>query len=56
MILNDPGAVMNGLIQFDTPSRITLTPNPRTKIRGVVRVPNVESNFYTFGILVKDFW
>lgn len=54
MILNDPAAIMNGLIQFDTPASMTLTPNQRTKIRGVVRVPNIDSNFYTFGILVKD--
>ena len=53
-VVHDEVKELSGSIQLLNPGRTKLPRNSPLKIAGVVRVPQGEANFYTYGILVRD--
>lgn len=54
-ILHDESAVDGSVVQLVNPGRYTILRDTPHIIEGIVRVPSGEAEFYSFGVLVKDF-
>lgn len=53
-VVHDEAREVNGSIQLLNPGRSKLPRNMPLKIAGVLRVPQGDANFYSYGILVRD--
>ncbi len=53
-VVHDEAREISGSIQLLNPGRSKLPRNMPLKIAGLVRVPQGDANFYSFGILVRD--
>lgn len=53
-VVHDEARELSGSIQLLNPGRSKLPRNSPLKIAGLVRVPQGDANFYSFGILVRD--
>lgn len=54
-ILHDESAVDDTIVQLVNPGRHTILRDEPFIIEGVVRIPSGDAEFYSFGVLVKDF-
>lgn len=54
-ILHDASAVDGAVVQLVNPGRYTIVRDLPHIIEGIVRVPSGEAEFYSYGVLVKDF-
>lgn len=53
-ILHDEQAQQTEYVKLVTPKVMQIEPNSPATIEGVVRVPNSDAKFHSFGILVRD--